>query len=98
HLGRHSLGTRDRTDALAALSKLDLVKAVELGLTPKSSLEADGPQFLPLDDGVELYRQYVRRPPVRGGAQPSTWKRYRAVLNKFVAHAKAEGTKFWNSV
>src|SRR4051812_30257728 len=73
-LGRHSLGTRDRDEALGRLRHLDLVKAVEVGLADASLLKADRDSLLPLEDGRRRYMGYVGRPAIQGGASPATVK------------------------
>jgi integrase len=97
-LGRHSLGTRDRQQAMERLARLDLIKGVELGLADRSLLDAVPDAFLSLDEGRRLYLEHVRRPPVLGGAGESTQKRYRAVLDKFIPFAHKEGVRNWQSV
>jgi integrase len=96
--GRHSLGTRDRVEALKLLSRLDKVQAVELGLADRAILAGDEPDRLTLDEGRRLYQKHVQRPPVLGGATAETWKRYRAVLNKFIPFAQREGIHYWQIV
>jgi integrase len=94
-LGRHSLGTRDKKEALQLLVRLDLVKAVEHGRAERSLLESQGEDLLALDDGQRLYLEYVGRPAVLGGATPGTLRRYRAILGKFVAFAQKAGVRHW---
>src|SRR5687768_5498457 len=93
--GRHSLGTREREEALSALKQLDLVKAVELGLADHSALAAP-PELLALAEGRRLYTAHVTRPRVVGGARPSSAKRYRPVFDKFEQFARGEGITAWN--
>ncbi len=97
-VGRHSLGTRDRKEALHQLARLDLVKAVEFGLADRSLLDAGEVNLLNLEEGQQLYLDYVRRPPVLGGTEQSTYKRYRAVLGKFVPFAREQGVRHWPMV
>jgi integrase len=95
--GRHSLGTKDRAEALQALQRLDLVRAIDLGLADRSLLAAM-PEQLSLAEGRRLYLEHVNRPRVVGGARPASAKRYRAVLDKFEAFAVDEGIRSWNQV
>src|SRR5262245_37322832 len=90
-VGRHSLGTRDRQEAMEQLAHLDLVKAVEFGLADRSLLSTDEERLQTLNDGQELYMKHVERPPVLGGAGKNTAKRYKAVFAKFVPFAQQEG-------
>ena len=95
--GRHSLGTRSRTEALQALQRLDVVRAVALGLADQALLLAPLEQ-LSLAEGRQLYLQHVTRPRVGGGARPASAKRYRAVFDKFERFASGEGVSTWNQV
>ena len=97
-VGRHSLGTRDRDDALERLRHLDVVKAVEKKLADPSVLDTDTRSSLPFDLGQKRYLDYVSRPPVQGGATASSVKRYTAVLDKFVAFARRKGLRDWKEV
>ena len=96
--GRHSLGTKDRSEALEAVRQLDLVKAVEMGLADPKELEESVDNRLPLEKGISIYREHVGRSPVTGGTRPSTQKRYRAVFDKFQPFALGEGVQFSNDV
>src|SRR5262245_6344383 len=96
--GRHSLGTRDRREAVEVLKHLDLVRAVELGLAPPNVLAAESSHTLSLADGRRLYEEHVQRPRITGGAKPSSAKRYRAVFDKFVRFAQNAGMTSWNQV
>lgn len=98
NLGRHSLGVRDRQKALENLRRLDVVKAVEFGLADRASLEIDESAGIALEEGQRLYLEYAARPPVQGGTSPSSVKRYRAVLDKFLEFAKARGLRYWDQV
>ena len=98
NVGRHSLGTRVRQEALEQLRRLDLVKATEFGLADSSILQTDQARRLPLEDGQQQYLSFVSRPAVQGGGSASTVKRYRAVLDKFVPFAKQQGILCWQQV
>ncbi len=99
NVGRHSLGTRDRAEALSLLGRLDLFKAVEFGLADRRLLDEEvDATVLSLEKGRELYESHVRRPRVTGGAKPKTLQRYKAVLDKFLAFAKSKGITSWNGV
>src|SRR5207248_1912246 len=98
NLGRHSLGTRDRAQALEKLKRLDLVKAVEFGLADRRSLDHQPADVLSLEEGRRRYEDHVARPPVTGGVKRSSAKRYRAVLDKFLTFARGEGITAWSQV
>lgn len=97
-LGRHSLGTQDRQEALQQLVELDLTMAVQYGRADASLLQTESRQILSLADGRRLYENHVKRPLIAGGPRPATAKRYRAVLDKFIAFAVAQGCRTWNDV
>lgn len=96
--GRHSLGTRDRSQALENLKQLDRVRAVELGFARPEILSAADPEALDLSKGQALYMAFVSRPLITGGAGKRTQKRYRAVFQKFEKFALEQGVVTWNAV
>jgi hypothetical protein len=73
-LGKHSLATRDRAEALRRLRLLDLRKAVEVGLADERALRPV--DTLSIRAGWGLYLDYSGRSPVLGGVSPATLKRY----------------------
>ena len=95
--GRHSLGTRDYKEAIAAVQKLDVTQAVALNLADPAILNV-GHDQVSLAEGRQLYEEHVRRPRVVGGARPTSSKRYRAVLDKFLPFARKSGVSAWNQV
>ena len=96
--GRHSLGTRDKEQALNCLPELDRSRAVDLGLAPQLNGAEEFIRPLPLEEGRRLYEEFVKRPRVAGGVRKSTSKRYRAVFDKFLPFAASRGTTVWNGV
>ena len=97
NVGRHSLGTRDREDALAAIHELDAVIAVRHGMIAAEEMQRkDAP--LPLEEGRRLYMEYVSRPQVARGVRKRTLVRYRTVLEKFSLHAETQRITTWNQV
>lgn len=97
-LGRRSLGTRNRAEALRDLDDLDLNLAVQHGLADRRLLQTEATQLVTLSEGRQLYEKHVRRPLISGGPRPSTAKRYRAVFDKFLPFADHQGLKYWNEV
>ena len=98
NLGRHSLRTRDRSEAYRAISKLDLQIAEKHGLyVPPTASEASR-LVVPLLDGQRRYLEFVARPVIQGGVTPRSHKCYRTVLNKFVAFATKQGLHAWHEV
>ena len=95
--GRHSLGTRDRDEAMNQLANLDQVQAEDLGLAPKSA-GSDTVRALPLTEGRRRYEDHIARPRIVGGTKPSTQKRYRAIFDKFGDFAKTKRISDWNQV
>lgn len=98
NVGRHSLGTSDKDEALRQLSHLDRLRAVELGLIPHVPETSGYAKLLSLDEGRQLYKEYISRPRVTGGVRNSTVKRYRAVFDKFLPFAASRGVTVWNGV
>ena len=97
-LGRFSLGTRDRSEAIRELQRLDHVMAVKVGKIVGVPSQNSTGAPLPLERGQSMYLEYVGRPPSLRGACAKTVQRYGAVLNKFVRFAKDRGLLFWNQV
>lgn len=97
-LGRQSLGTRDREEALKDLEQLDLEMAVRQGRAAAHLLQTETQQIQSWAQGRQLYEGYVQRPRVAGGPRKSTAKRYRAVLDKFIKYAELQGRRTWNEV
>lgn len=96
NVGRHSLGTADREEAITRLKELDAIIAVENGLASKSQ-PAEGAK-LTLEAGRKLYENHLKRPREVGGVRPSTRKKYRAAFDKFLDFAAKNGLADWNSV
>lgn len=96
--GRHSLGTKDRAEALRLIKDLDLKRAVELGRADRSLLQQEAAALVPLDEGRKKYLDHVARPPVLGGAAPKTIARYRAVFDKFAWFAGVNDIRYWQQV
>lgn len=93
-LGKHSLGTRDREEALDRLRQLDRQKAVELGLAEAKSIISSG--TVTIADGWQHYMDYCGRAQAMGGASPSTLKRYRAVRDKHTEFCRKQGINDWS--
>ena len=95
-LGKHSLGTRDRVEALERLRQLDHQKAIELGLA-KINAETV-PAVISIADGWKHYLDHCGRPQVLGGASAGTQKRYRAVREKHVTFCARHGLQAWGQI
>lgn len=95
-LGKHSLGTRDRAEALENLKKLDRKKAIELGiLVPsKTPTTAD----LPIGEGWQIYMDDRTKPQVFGGVSADSAKRYRTVRKKHEEFCRKHGIEYWHQV
>jgi integrase len=96
--GRHSLGTKDRVEALRLVHELDLKRAVELGLADRSLLKQEAAALVPLDEGRKRYLDFVSRPAVAGGATARTVRRYEAIFDKFTEFASANQIRYWQQV
>jgi integrase len=96
NLGKHSLATRDRDQALEQLRRLDLHKAVELGRAKQTSAETC--REIPIQRGWELCLENCARPDVLGGVGASTSKRYRAAKDKHLLFCDQHGIGSWNVI
>src|SRR4051812_47046804 len=74
-LGKHSLATRARAEALRALHDWDRRKAVELKLAKPAAHDAAGYEEVTITDGWERYLAHVARSAVLGGANARTQAR-----------------------
>ncbi len=95
-LGKHSLGTREKTTALENLRQQDLVKSAKQGrdLRPTATPSA----ALSIEDGWNIFLDHAARPEVTGGASRRTLARYRAVRDKHVGFCKQRGINSWQQV
>lgn len=96
--GRHSLGVKQKVEALRLLKELDRVRAEDVGLIPRTESEVEQNRPIFLEQGRKLYEAHIGRPRVTGGVRASTKKRYRAVFDKFIPFAQSQDIKFWNNV
>ncbi len=94
-LGKHSLGTRDRTEALQQLGKLDAHLAIEIGLATADEIKS-APTAVSIVDGWQLYLEYSARSSVMGGVSPATLKRYRGVRDKHTKFCRQHGLDVWS--
>ncbi|MBA4020181.1 MAG: hypothetical protein C0483_23720 [Pirellula sp.] len=97
-LGRHSLDTSDREEALQRLTLLDERCAVKHGLIEGPCRPVEPHVRLKLEEGRALYEQHISRPRVLGGVAPATKKRYRTTFNGFVPWAVKEGLNYFDQV
>jgi hypothetical protein len=97
-VGRFSLGKSSRHEALVELKILDARLAVDQGLADHTTILRKDIDRLSPGTGVQLYQQGVMRPGVAGGASTRTWKRYRAVFDKFLLFAQQRPIITWNEV
>lgn len=95
-VGRHSLGTKDRNEALRRLKELDRHLAVKFGKTDPSILNEQSPGHVPLGEGFEQYKASCR--VRKGGISPKSIKRYQAIFDKFEAYLAKRSVTTWNGV
>ena len=93
NLGKHSLGTRNRDEALTRLRLLDQQKAVELGLADEKAIQPG--DAVTVADGWKLYLEYGGRSRVLGGVSPGTLQRYGAVCDNHVKFCEKHGIVNW---
>lgn len=94
-LGKHSLGTREKDQALDNLRRLDQHKAVELGIAEPAS-ERD--HQISIAEGWRFFLDHCDRPEVMGGVSDSTQKRYRAVRDKHVVFCDKYSLNYWENI
>ncbi len=94
NLGKHSLGTRDRDEALERLKQLDRQKAVELGLADASVL--DSTELVSISDGWRLYLEHSDRGEVLSGVSPPTLRRYESIRDNHIEFCSQHGVTVWN--
>jgi len=73
HLGKHSLGTRDRATTLVLLRELDHQQAVERGLADAAASPRVSNVSIP--DGWKHYLDFSGRSGVQGGVSLGSLKR-----------------------
>ncbi len=67
------------------------------GLVPREA-RVDEVRPLPIAEGRKLFDDHNARPRGLGGTKKSTQKRYRAILDKFVAFTSAKQINDWHGV
>jgi len=95
-LGKHSLGTKHKEEALETLYLLDRRMAIDSGLLEPNSYEQREPVTLSV--GWELHMDFLARPLVLGGASEQTRKRYRPVGEKFMQFGEGNRITTWDQV
>ncbi|MEY4393438.1 MAG: hypothetical protein RL595_687 [Planctomycetota bacterium] len=94
-LGRYSLGVKTKGEIPERLYHLDEV--LSSSRTNPVSLKAREP--LVLEEGRSLYMEHQGRPRSMGGVKPSSFKRYRAVLDKFIPFCNSNAKiRNWDQV
>jgi len=96
NLGKLSLGTRSREEALRRLRDLDRQKAIDVGLIKPEPQNVD--DDVSIDDGWTLYMARCQQPELLEGVSPATYKRYLAVLHKHLKFCAEKGYKTWSQI
>jgi len=96
NLGKPSLGTRDREEALRRLRDLDRQKALEFGLVEPE--RQDTTDDVSIDRGWQLYMERCEQPEILDGVSPATRQRYSAVRNKHLKFCTDKGYKNWSNM
>lgn len=97
-VGRHSLKVRTKQEAKIALRKLDEKVAIERGLVEREEVTEATNRQLTLDQGFEIYKQFMDRPEVSRGIRTSTKKRYRPVFAHFKEYCGPLRIQSWNQI
>ena len=95
-LGKPSLGTKDREEALRRLRELDITKAIEVGLV--EVLERSLPVDVEMERGWRLYMDRCEQPEILEGVSETTRKRYRAVREKHMEFCREKGYTTWSAM
>ena len=93
--GRHSLRTRDLSTAKKVVHKLDEKMAEKLGLIRFARRENDVNFKLSIQQGVDIYFEFIERPKIAGGIADSTRKRYKRSINTFISHVESAPIQYW---
>jgi integrase len=94
---RTSLGTKDHNEATTNLHQLDRIQAENIGLIQRSTTPTPHDR-ISIIEGRKKFDAHVSRPRIVGGTKKSTQKRYRAILDKFVAFAPTKSVHYWSQV
>jgi len=94
NLRKHSLGTRDLSEAKSALRNLDHVMAIEMGLAKDTGSNFDSP--LSIERGWALYLASRDRPEVMGGVSHKTMNKYRRSSVLHQAFCGEFDIRYWN--
>jgi len=111
--GRHSLGVRDRANALVVLRELDQHIADKKRIAQSANLAAQSLAVvqstipagstspyvaLSLDEGRDCYFSSLRKSFVTKGVTEKTRKRYRAAMTNFIDYARQAGLDDWRHI
>jgi integrase len=93
NLGKHSLATKDREEAIKRLKALDRRMAAKLGIAQPETAKPS--QAVTIQQGWQAFIDFCGRSPVMGGVSPGTLKRYRAVRDKHAEFCAKHGIADW---
>ena len=97
YVKRTSLGSKDRNEAIANLLQLDRIQAESVGLIQRSTTSTPH-RRISIIEGRKKFDSHASRPRLVGGTKKSTQKRYRAILDNFVAFAPTKSVHDWSQV
>ena len=99
--GKQSLSTRDKNEALSALSKLDAFVASQQSNAVESVEAPDAgipDQPISIAAGWEMYIAERDQPVHLGGLKPSSIRKYRGHKKRFAAYCQGKGCDNWIKV
>ncbi len=96
NLGKPSLGTKNREEALRRLRNLDLQMAIKFGLVKVDRQYVV--EDVDIDRGWQLYMDRCEQPEILEGVSEGTRNRYRAVRNKHTKFCDEKGYKTWSTM
>ncbi|PHR90594.1 MAG: hypothetical protein COA78_34960, partial [Blastopirellula sp.] len=94
-LGKYSLSTKDKKEAINRIHELDRHYAFERGKASQDDFQEDN---LTIKEGWQLYLERCEQAELLRGASPNTLKRYKAVYTKHKEFCAQKGHKYWSDI
>ncbi len=98
NVGRHSLATIERVQAIKALQRLDVTKAVEFGLAEADELKSADDKVLTLEEGKQIYEKHYSLAKSAGGTEKTTQSSYGNSIDQFIDYLQSIRVLTWNRV
>jgi len=95
---RHSLGTRNKAEALRSLKQLDITAAFQHGLVSWEKVAEMLRNPLPISKGNDIYLGTRQLDQTIGQLSTKTMGRYKQVAAKWARYCDTHGIVYWNHV